>query len=125
MAVWESYAKATDQFVDAFFGEKVRLLPYVKPNMAAAFPDSSRKVTNAVGVEETMRTNPMQLGGMTTRVIEADLLLSIRREWVDASVLAKGDRVQFIERNNTVYEVTLVEPEATDRPRVHLVRINE
>lgn len=127
MARFSQLILEVDRIVDGFFAELVSLLPYVKPGMSAAHPDTARPaVLNVDGIEATMPTTPVGAGAaMLSREIETDLVLSIRKEPVLLCRLTKGDRVRMEERGGEILEVTHIEPDATDRPKVHLIRLRE
>lgn len=126
-ARWNALAEQVDAVVDDWWGERVSLLPYVKPPMAAAYADTSRAAQlNVLAVEMSMRTQNTAAGAaMMSRHVEADLILSTRKEAVDLCRLTKGDRVRMEERNGEILEVGHVEPDTTGRPIIHLLRIKE
>jgi hypothetical protein len=63
-------------------------------------------------------------GEFLSRVVETEMLLSVREDAVTAARPRKGDRVAFPDRG-IAGEIAFIERDVTDRLRIHLVRIRE
>jgi hypothetical protein len=135
VAPWQALAAQVDTAVDDQWGEPVVLRPWTKEEYQDGGPDRSRPVVHGRAVYYgglARATGPGYVGrggggsnlSLGERAVEADVYMTIRQEKIDACELIKLDRVEFPERGET-YEVNIISPSATKRPRVSLLRILE
>jgi len=121
---WAALANLADAAVDSTFGERVRFIPWSDGGgYQTAGPDNSRApspVVLACFVNPAASTSDTSAG---TR-ITSDLKLSIRQSLVPAK-LRKGDRVDFLDRDDWTLQVSFIEPGPTGRYVIHLLRTTE
>jgi hypothetical protein len=132
MLNWRPLAEQVDREVDAQFGEPITLTPVrAGSDYAAGERDPTRPVVNARGVLIRPVGRVVEAGGevgrggdFLSRVVETDMLLSVREDAVSVARPRKGDRVTFLDRGISA-EIAFIERDVTDRLRMHLVRIRE
>jgi hypothetical protein len=119
-----------DGVVDWWFGEKVELHPWIRPDVSGdGMPDPDRSIRRTRGCyvtpgAEVVGEGGTQGAGSTTRIVQSDIWLSITKENLggDPWYWRSGDRVLFGERGEW-FEITFIAPSATFRHNVNLVRI--
>lgn len=117
---WKALAEQCDAIVDNTFGTLITLVPWVVSDFAIGSADEIRlPIEDVVAIEVSRPAMPEG----SHKVVEADRYLSIRKEQIEEIKLQSGDRVLF-QDTGVVMEVTYISPDATDRPIVHLIRIN-
>jgi hypothetical protein len=129
---WRTLAEQVDREVDAQFGEPITLTPMrAGSDYAASERDPTRPVANATGVLVRPVGRVVEGSGEATRggdflsrVVETEMILSVREDAVSAARPRKGDRVAFLDRG-IAGEIAFIERDVTDRLRMHLVRIRE
>jgi hypothetical protein len=128
-ARWRQLAKTVDAKVDFWFGELVVLRPWQKGEYTEPSADDTRPITAALGVRRTAQTTSENAGGtanaglFTARIASQRIIISMRREPIDACGLKEGDRVELPELSQ-LCEVGMVDPDSpTDRPDIHLTML--
>jgi hypothetical protein len=129
---WRTLAEQLDREVDAQFGEPITLTPMrAGSDYAAGEPDPTRPAVNAKGVLVRPVGRVVEgsgeverRGDFLSRVVETEMLLSVREDAVSAARARKGDRVGFPDRG-IAGEIAFIERDVSDRLLMHLVRIHE
>jgi hypothetical protein len=129
---WRALAEQVDREVDAQFGEPITLTPMCAgSDYTAGEADPTRSVVNAMGLLIRPVGRVVEGGGevgrggdFLSRVIETEMILSVREDAVGAARPRKGDRVAFPDRG-IAGEIAFIERDITERLRMHLVRIRE
>jgi hypothetical protein len=129
---WRTLAEQVDREVDTQFGEPITLTPMrAGSDYAAGERDPTRPLVNATGVLLSPVGRVVEAGGeverrgdFLSRVVETEMILSVREDAVSAARPRKGDRVAFLDRG-IAGEIAFIERDVTDRLRMHLVRIRE
>jgi hypothetical protein len=136
MVAWRELERQVDQIVDGRFGDPVLMIPWVKE--AKVFlvgedgPDPARNPQLTTGiivtpgahlVGEGGRATGGSGGGFNTRVLEAEVWLSVTLDNIggDYAQWQPGDRV-FMPNTMEMFEISYIEPSATFRPNIHLIR---
>jgi hypothetical protein len=129
---WRTLAEQLDREVDAQFGEPITLTPMrAGSDYAAGEPDPTRPAVKAKGVLVRPVGRVVEgsgeverRGDFLSRVVETEMILSVREDAVTPARPRKGDRVVFLDRG-IAGEIAFIERDVTDRLRMHLVRIRE
>lgn len=132
---WTGLETWLDQIVDSRFAEAVLLVPWVIGSgvyvEGEQGPDPSRKMidTKAVfvtpGAQLIGESGRATGGGFDTQVLENECWISIVVDNIGSySNWRKSDRVYLKDRNEW-YEISYFAPDATRRPNIHLVRLND
>ena len=132
MIDWRTLAEQLDREVDAQFGEPITLTPMrAGSDYAAGEPDLTRPAVNAKGVLVRPVGRVVEgsgeverRGDFLSRVVETEMILSVREDAVTPARPRRGDRVVFLDRG-IAGEIAYIERDVTDRLRMHLVRIRE
>jgi hypothetical protein len=132
MIDWRTLAQVVDREVDAQFGEPITLTPLrAGSDYAAGERDLARPLVNAKGVLVRPVGRVVEgsgeverRGDFLSRVVETEMLLSVREDAVSAARPRKGDRVGFPDRG-IAGEIAFIERDVSDRLLMHLVRIHE
>ncbi len=121
MSDWDEISDDAESAIDEEFGEDVVISPYKRStvHMADTIPDPSRQVRNTVGYRVSKYTYVRQAGSSAfmTKRTEADLLLSVREEYVPD--VKDGDRVQL---RGSTYDISFVEFWGNGRNVLHLLK---
>jgi hypothetical protein len=132
MSVWQAQQARLDAVVDRFWAEPVEFHPMIGGDVSQEpAPDSSREIlTGIVAVYMRPGASITGEGGtqgamLTTEIVQADIWASIQGNLIggDEPIFGKDDRVYWPERNEW-FSITYIAPSATNRPNVHLTRLN-
>lgn len=120
---WRELIAIAEEAVDGQFGEQVKFLPYRSGvYMASSIPDSSRSQADIVAVIYARGSTGSRGGdaAMMSKRMEADFLASVQGRYLPD--VREVDRLQLIERDNVVYEISFVELGSNGRYLLHLVK---
>jgi len=131
MSVWAAQEQRLDAVIDRFWGEPVELHPMSGGDVSEEpVPDSTRNIVFSTAVY--MRPGSAVTGeggtqgaGLSSQIVENDTWASIVGDVIggDDPFFEKDDRVYWPERNEW-WAITYITPSATNRPNIHLVRLN-
>ena len=126
---WLQQQLQMDAVVDTWWGEPVEIHPWTPGDAVSdGGPDPDRPVLIDVGIYVRPGARITGEGGtqgaqLSTQIVEEDTWLSIVGDLLgDPPIYVKGDRVYFPERD-VWFEISYFTPSATNRPNVHLIRI--
>lgn len=130
MSIWKALELKMDKIVDRQFGEPVEFHPWKKGTYSSkGVPDPDRAVIKTTG----MYVNPgaaitgeggTQGANLNFRLVMQDCWISIIDDYVNSKAWVRGDRVYLPERGEW-WEITYADPSPTNRPNIHLVRIQD
>lgn len=114
---WQHWAGVVNTTEDDYWGEPVRLIPWVKGSYTAGGPDSSRAIRSTRGIY--IEGDPQSAGAGARKLAVGEYGLSINSD--DFIGFKQGDRVEFTERDIT-FEVSLEDSDPFGRSLVRLIR---
>lgn len=129
---WRALQQRLDAIVDSRFSEDIEFHPWIEGAgyASAGGPDLSRKVlkTRAEYVTPGAAiTGESGSGnsGMSSQIVQSDVWASIQQDRLGASAYwVKGDRV-FWPLRNEWFSISYIEPSATFKPNVVLIRVKD
>ena len=113
---WHHWAGVVNTMEDDYWGEPVRLIPWVKGTYVVGQRDTTRpeRVTRGIYIEG----DPQSAGSGARKLAVGEYGLSINT--ADFAGFKQGDHVEFIERGDT-YEVSLEDTDPFGRSLVRLI----
>jgi hypothetical protein len=122
---WRNLARHVDAACDNVWGEPVRLIPWTEGELSDGGPDDTRTAVNAVGFYRSASADSASgggsAGGFQSKEVVSNVVLSIRKEPVLLAQLRTKDRVEWLDRGETM-EVGFIGDEPTDRWEIPLIR---
>lgn len=129
MSIWKALETRMDKLVDRQFAEPVELHPWRKGSYSSGGEaDDTRAVIKTQGIyvmpgAAISGEGGTQGAGLNTRVVTQDVWLSIIEDYTgNLADWKMHDRVYFPERGEW-FEIAYTDPSATNRPNIHLLRL--
>lgn len=126
---WRPWQQRLDAVIDNNLGEVVEIHPWATGEgfSSGGGPDPNRAILITTAVYVTAGANAVgeiSAGVANAKQISQDVWISIQKDVLGTYVPQENDRVYWPYRNEW-YQIAWSAPSATERPDIHLLRLNE